>query len=210
MVGNYLQAIHYFDQELGEFLGWMRSSGLLDRSVLVIYGDHQAFLGGQAELPRPARLRHLGRVSPLSGGQADPGHDPTARAAQAAGTWTTTSSHLDVAPTVLGLLGIEDRSTVMLGRDLSRRGQPLAVFRDGSFADESHYFVNQFGRTVASHCYEAATAEPIDCEPLAALQREARDRLEISDTIVQSNLIPVLTPEAAACPLTDANAVRSW
>jgi phosphoglycerol transferase MdoB-like AlkP superfamily enzyme len=197
MVGNYLQSIHYFDQELGEFVGWMRSSGLLDRSVLVIYGDHQAFLGNQPELPpllgfdtwdEYHHFRVVKRtpvIIRLPGGAS-------------AGTWTTTSSHLDVAPTLLSLLGIEDGSAAMLGRDLSRGGQPLAVFRDGSFADESHYFVNQFGRTVASRCYEAATAEPIDCEPLAMLQREARERLETSDTIVQSNLIPLLTSEAAA------------
>lgn len=197
MVGNYLHSIHYFDQELGVFLAWMRETGLLDRSVFVLYGDHQAFLGGQPELPTLLgfdtwnEYHHFSVVKRtpvlirLPGGQA-------------AGAWTTTSSHLDVAPTVLGLLGIEDRSAVMLGRDLSRGGLPLAVFRDGSFADESHYYVNQFGRTVASHCYEAATAAPVDCEPLAATQREARERLELSDTIVQANLIPVLSAEPAA------------
>jgi lipoteichoic acid synthase len=114
-----------------------------------------------------------------------------------AGELTTNSSHLGIAPTVLNLLGIDDGSAVMLGRDVTRGGQPLAVFRDASFDDESHYVAKQFGRTVASRCYEAATAEAIDCEPLAPLQRETRERLEISDTIVQGNLIPTLATESA-------------
>ena len=80
----------------------------------------------------------------------------------------------------------------MLGRDLTRPGESLAVFRDASFADGSHYFVNRFGRTLASRCYEAATAARIDCEPFEALRREARERLEISDLIVQGDLIPAL------------------
>ena len=191
MVGDYLHSVHYADQQLGVFVDGLRESGILDRSLLVIYGDHQGFLGGQAELPALLGFSewneyHHFRVikrTPvlirLPGGVA-------------AGEFTGTSSHLDVAPTVLSLLGVDDPSTVMLGRDLTRPGQPLAVFRDASFADGSHYFVNRFGRVGASRCYEAATAERVDCEPFEALQREARERLELSDLIVQGDLIPLL------------------
>jgi phosphoglycerol transferase MdoB-like AlkP superfamily enzyme len=191
MVGDYLHAIHYADRELGSFVDWMREVGLLDRSVLVIYGDHQGFLGGQKELPGLLGFTewneyHHFRVvkrTPvlirLPGGAA-------------AGEYDGTTSHLDLAPTILSLLGVDDRATVMLGRDLTRPGEPLAVFRDASFADGSHYFVNRFGRTMASRCYEAATAERVDCEPFEALHREARERLEISDLIIQGDLIPAL------------------
>lgn len=192
MVGDYLHAIHYADQELGAFVDWLRESGTLDRSLLVIYGDHQGFLGGQKELPELLGFAdwneyHHFRVvkrTPvlirLPGGQA-------------AGVHTGTTSHLDVAPTVLGLLGIDDGSTVMLGRDILRGGEPLAIFRDASFADATRYYVNRFGHSVASRCYQAETAERVDCAPLAALQQVARERLEISDLIVQGDLIPALT-----------------
>jgi phosphoglycerol transferase MdoB-like AlkP superfamily enzyme len=192
MVGDYLHAVHYADRELGAFVDWLRETGILDRSLLVIYGDHQGFLGGQPELPALLGFTewneyHHFRVvkrTPvlirLPGGEA-------------VGEYTGTSSHLDIAPTVLSLLGVDDRSTVMLGRDLTRPGEPLAAFRDASFADGLHYFVNRFGRTGASRCYEAATAERIDCAPLEAARREARERLELSDLIVQGDLIPALT-----------------
>ena len=69
-------------------------------------------------------------------------------------TFTVSGMAADtVAPTVLSLLGVDDRSTVMLGRDLTRPGEPLAAFRDASFADGSHYklyaFVGNKGDTVA-------------------------------------------------------------
>lgn len=197
LVGDYLQAIHYSDQELGAFVDWLRESGILDRSVLVIYGDHQGFLGGQPELPALLgfsdwnEYHHFQVVKRtpvlirLPGGVA-------------AGAYTGTTSHLDVAPTVLSLLGVDDSSTVMLGRDLTRSGEGLAVFRDASFADSSHYFVNRFGRVSDSRCYEAATAARIDCTPLEELSREARERLEISDLIVQGDLIPALTGQHAS------------
>lgn len=190
-VGDYLQSIHYADQELGAFVDWLRERGILDRSVLVIYGDHQGFLGGQPELPRLLgftewnEYHHFRVVKRTPVLIRLPG-------AQAASVYTGTTSHLDVAPTVLSLLGIDDRSTVMLGRDLTRPGEQLAVFRDASFADDTHYFVNRFGRPEVSRCYDAESAVRIDCEPLGALQREARQRLEISDLIVQGDLIPAL------------------
>jgi phosphoglycerol transferase MdoB-like AlkP superfamily enzyme len=191
LVGDYLQAIHYSDQEMGAFVDWLRESGILDRSVLVIYGDHQGFLGGQPELPGVLGFSEWNEYHHFRVVKRTPViiHVP---GGAASGVYTGTSSHLDVAPTVLSLLGIDDQSTVMLGRDLTRPGEQLAVFRDASFADESHYFVNRFGRLAASRCYDAGSAVRIDCEPLAALQREARERLEISDLIVQGDLIPAL------------------
>lgn len=191
LVGNYLQSIHYADQELGAFVDWMRETGLLDRTVLVIYGDHQGFLSAQPELPGLLGFTDWNEYHHFQVVKRTPViiHLPGGVAAQ---NYAGTSSHLDVAPTVLGLLGIDDSATVMLGRDLLRDEQPLAVFRDASFADESHYYVNRFGRTVASRCYDAATAALIDCEPLERLHRLARERLELSDLIVQEDLIPSL------------------
>ncbi len=44
--GNYLHAVHYFDQAFGEFIDELRMNGLLEESLVVLYGDHQAFLDG--------------------------------------------------------------------------------------------------------------------------------------------------------------------
>ncbi|MCC7367833.1 MAG: LTA synthase family protein [Chloroflexi bacterium] len=191
MLGDYLHAVHYFDQELGTFIGWMRESGLLDRSVLVVYGDHQGFLSGEADLPGILGFSEWNEYHHFKVVKRTPIviRLPGGAAAQ---EFQGASSHLDVAPTVLGLLGVDSSSTVLLGRDVMRPGEGLAIFRDGSFADESHYFVNRFGRTLASRCYEATTAELIDCEPLDEVRQQVRERLEVSDIIVQGDLIPQL------------------
>jgi lipoteichoic acid synthase len=182
---------------MGAFVDFLRESGVLDRSVLVIYGDHQGFLGGQPELPRLLGFEDWNEYHHFQVVKRTPVliHLP---GGVAAGDYPGTSSHLDVAPTVLSLLGIDNHSTVMLGRDLTRPGQSLAVFRDGSFADGAHYFINRFGQLTSSRCYEAATAERIDCEPFEAKRRDARERLELSDLIVQGDLIPALTAARAA------------
>jgi lipoteichoic acid synthase len=43
-LGNYLQAVHYTDRALGGFIEALRRSGRLERSLLVVYGDHSAAL----------------------------------------------------------------------------------------------------------------------------------------------------------------------
>lgn len=39
-MGGYLQSIHYTDKQIGIFLNELKSKGLLDNTVVVLYGDH--------------------------------------------------------------------------------------------------------------------------------------------------------------------------
>jgi len=42
--GNYFRSVHYADQAIGQFINDMDEAGLLDNTVIVIYGDHDARL----------------------------------------------------------------------------------------------------------------------------------------------------------------------
>lgn len=44
VMGNYIKSVHYADEALGQLLEDMDKSGLLDNTVVVIYGDHDAKL----------------------------------------------------------------------------------------------------------------------------------------------------------------------
>ena len=43
-MGNYLKSAHYADEALGEFITTLEQEGLLDDTVIVLYGDHDARL----------------------------------------------------------------------------------------------------------------------------------------------------------------------
>ncbi len=43
-LGNYFKSVHYADQALGEFIDALEQEGILDNTVLIIYGDHDARL----------------------------------------------------------------------------------------------------------------------------------------------------------------------
>lgn len=192
LLGDYLHSVHVFDRAFGELVDTLRERGVLDRSVLVMYGDHHGFLGDSPELARLLGFPERSESDHFRVRKQIPflirlphGRD--------AGVMNVPAGHLDIAPTILGLLGVAEERRVMLGRDLLRGDPPLVVFRDGSFADGTHYFVNRFGPASASSCYEAATGRRRDCAPLAERRRQARQRLEISNLIVEGDLIPALT-----------------
>lgn len=58
-MGNYLKSVHYADAAIGEFINKMRDEALLDNTVIVIYGDHDA------RLPKRSFLR-LNNYNPFT------------------------------------------------------------------------------------------------------------------------------------------------
>lgn len=187
-LGNYLQSVHYFDSAFGEFLRQLKETQLLDESVVALLGDHQAFLQRTTEfsellgIPKQndfenIRIRkQIPFIVRLPGGQA----------AQAS---TVTGGHLDVAPTLLSLLGIVERNRIMLGNDLTRGEDSFVIFRDGGFVDGKHLFQNRFGKPV---CYMLDSGASVDCRTLESGRRRAIQQLEISDYILHADLIPTL------------------
>lgn len=43
-LGNYFKSVHYADEALGEFFAQLEQENLLDNTVIVLYGDHDARL----------------------------------------------------------------------------------------------------------------------------------------------------------------------
>lgn len=190
-LGDYLQAVHYFDRVFGEFVGGLRSSGLLDETVVAIYGDHQAHLGLPREITDLAGFtdqsayhqwlveKRMPLLIRLPHGQH-------------AGPLMTPTGHLDIAPTLLGLLGAADDDRVMLGRDATSAGPPFVVFRNGGFADGDHYYTLPHLRSGRPVCYQASSGQPLDCAQLEAGRARALEQLAISDQVLEHDLLPGL------------------
>jgi phosphoglycerol transferase MdoB-like AlkP superfamily enzyme len=102
MVGNYMRSLHYADNALGQFIERLKTTGIWDDTVVLIYGDHE---GIPAHL-RNESLPHSIRAAALGNDRRVPAilHLP--------GTSPTTIDHLvgqiDLMPTILHLLGIPD------------------------------------------------------------------------------------------------------
>lgn len=199
---RYLESVHYFDRVFGEFVDNLRASGNLDRSVLVVYGDHQAFLHDTEELA--LLLQSATRPGlPYSVWRARRGVPLIVRlpSGAAGGERDVPGGHVDVPVTILGLLGIEDRSRVMLGRDLTASEEGLVVFRDGGYTDGT-YWMEAVGRRSLPVCFHIADAVEIDCRLLERTRRRAAEYLRASDMILRHDLIPLLSGPRLSHPST--------
>jgi lipoteichoic acid synthase len=190
LLGDYLQSVRYFDRAFGTFVDRLRAAGLLDTSVVVLYGDHHGFLGDPPELGRLLGIAPRDEYRTLQVRKKVPMMIRLPHGKQA-GVRTTTGGHLDIAPTLLSLLGIRHESGLMLGRDLTQSQSSLVVFRDGSFTDGTTWYAHRVGLTDGT-CYAVKTGGRVDCAVVAQQRREARARLEVSDLVVRGDLVPSL------------------
>ncbi len=201
-LGQYLQAMHRFDAGFGEFVDALQKSGLLDESVVVVYGDHKAELGRDEDRARNALGRLFGRRPGWT--RPDSGYDYRYWQLmnqlpliihlphdQAAGTRSSTAGHLDIAPTVLNLLGIGDSNMMTLGRDVSSGANAFVVLRDGSFVSGDTLCVTPNASAALAKCNNSRTGEWLDPARFKGRFAEARARLSASDLIITRNLIPV-------------------
>ena len=195
-VGRYLNSVHYFDRAFGALIDRLNASGLLDRSLVVVYGDHRAFWEKTPEVPKLLgfspddrfRLWKAERRLPLLI------RLPTQEGAREV---QEPASHVDIAPTVLSLLGVPAANEVMLGRDLLSDDPPLVVFRDGSFIAGDRAAIAS-GSDSLPECAELRSGAQVPCGPLEQARREATRHKEVSDLLIRGNLIRVLRRPAKA------------
>ena len=128
-LGTAFQCFRYTDRQIGVFLDRLRSSGRLERSVVVFYGDHAsvhrffndevAALKGTEDWMRDSRcLVPLIVYAPgLAGGRL-----------------AVTGGHIDIMPTLLYLLGVDEGKTAAtaMGRNLLNTRRDFAVLPDGT------------------------------------------------------------------------------
>jgi phosphoglycerol transferase MdoB-like AlkP superfamily enzyme len=154
-VGHYLRAVHYTDAAIGHFVEALRAKGILDRSVLVIYGDHDGVTRHKTpELPRllkiPASDERAWFVAehriPLLIRLPHGEH---------AGMVPRFGGQIDIAPTLLALLGIPRAGTPFLGRDLlaPSAASDVVTFPGGYALTPDRLSVRVWSTTVSDRCY---------------------------------------------------------
>jgi len=108
-VGGYIENIHYTDYALGRFFDKLKSIGLYEDSLIVVYGDHtpvlSKFTAGTINYdPSSTQSKEVPLLFKL----------PNTNVGK---LYINRGSHLDIMPTVLDLLGIKN-SHLMFGQSL--------------------------------------------------------------------------------------------
>lgn len=173
LFGNYLQAVHYTDQAIGDFLDRLAKDGLLEQSVVVIYGDHPAPLGqnNNQEMSNFLGYNHraiddyqwqalqkVPLIVHLPGGTSN-------------GTISKISGQVDLFPTLLGLWGEDASQYPVLGHDVLNSPAPgLAISRNGAM-----YYQDRLYNIPGKKVYDFKTGKPLpwsDADPALKLYQE--------------------------------------
>ena len=137
IIENYYNAINYTDKELGLFVDKLEKSRILDDSILIIYGDHNAIsLNDKSKFEEAVgeKIDNLGQWQKY---QKVPMiiRFPNQ---ENKGVNHKSIGQIDVAPTISNLYGINDSQ--YFGRNIFETGDNLVVLRDGSYiyGDENY------------------------------------------------------------------------
>ncbi len=190
--GSYLQAIHYTDEALGQFIADLKESGLYDNTIIGIYGDHhglnknmdnnqekmEEYLGREYDYDEMLRVPLIIHV---------PGSDVNR-------TISTTGGQIDFLPTIANIMGLKINNPYILGQDLVNAKEGFAAFTaylfEGSFIHNNVMFeISREGVFEGSRAWDVETHKELD----AALFEEDYNRAikikETSKEILNQNLI---------------------
>lgn len=192
-VDGYVQTAHYLDQAIGELMHWMKKTGLDKNTMLVLYGDHYGISGNHhkasAELLNQDEFTNFDNLKfqrvPLMF------HMPGLKG----GIKKTYGGEIDVLPTLLNLLGINDRKTIQFGHDLlSSKAPQIVAQRNGDFITPKY-------AKVGSTYYDTKTGEEIE-DPdeklkakLVAISNKVTTQLSLSDRVIAGNLLRFYHPK---------------
>jgi phosphoglycerol transferase MdoB-like AlkP superfamily enzyme len=195
--GNYLHTMRFFDDALDAFMRGLAADGLRDKSVVVVFGDHDAGFARDAALAHAMGLRD-GEAAWEANDRVPlfirvPG--AVLRASELVGERAMPAGQTDFAPTVLSLLGIDAAGLPYVGRNLLAAAANGPVVRPfGEWIDRSRFYFARGSRHV---CYDA-DGHPLADAACAAGDRAARRTREISRLVLGADLQARLRARLAA------------
>ncbi len=185
--GNYVHTMHFFDSALASFTAALAAEGMLEDTMIVLWGDHDAGLGWEWEMAQAIDGRwhvldwYLTERVPLI--IRLPGRP------QAGGEMAIAGGQTDIAPTVLGLLGIDPAPYAFLGRNLlGAPGDEAVVGAQQSWLDSKYLFRPEGTTLDEGECYDLATRQKVAIAECAAGYQAARRQQEISRQVLVHDL----------------------
>jgi len=185
--GNYLHTMHHFDHALSDFVTALDEAGLMDRSVIALWGDHDAGFEWRSEIAAAMGVPHNAAGWFLS--QQVPLVIRLPGAAARDELIRTPAGHADVAPTLLALLGVDPARYAFVGRNLlGSPGSGPVIGEYRCWRDATHLYLRRGPLVTDGDCIELATMTEIDSEACVAGFEEARRQVEISGIVLDQDL----------------------
>ncbi|UOQ43908.1 LTA synthase family protein [Halobacillus salinarum] len=187
-VDRYFQTVRYEDESIKKFFKLMKENGQYKDTIFVLYGDHY----GISENHNRAMSEILGKdIRPFEHVQLQKVpliiHIPGMKGKD----MHTVGGEIDLKPTILHLLGIDEKNDVQFGTDLfSKNREDFTILRDGSVVTDKYVYAAE-----GNKCYDKSTEKEIEAETCAPLKEKADKELDYSDKVVYGDLLRFMDSE---------------
>ena len=152
MFGSYIKSVHYADKALGEFIDGLEKEGLLENTVLIIYGDHDAKIKKSQFEYFYNYDRKTGKVIEKDSIDYKVIDDIDYELLRSVPfiiyskdiepkVISKVSSMLDAFPTIANMFGFETKYT--LGSDIFDDKDNIVVFPNGNWLTDKMYYDNK-------------------------------------------------------------------
>lgn len=197
-LGNYFTTAHYADEAIGEFINELDDAGLLDDTILVIYGDHDA------KIKRSEYNRYY-NYDPETDSildEDDPNYDEFTKYDYELNRkvpfiiWTKDEQErkeikevmgmYDVLPTLGNMLGIH--SEYALGHDIFSTDENFVVFPNGNWVTDKMYYDSQSEEGILLDEDAVISADYIE-----KYTKRAEEEVTVSNDIIVHDLIKKTT-----------------
>ena len=193
-LGNYFKSVHYADEAIGEFINNLDESGLLDDTIVVIYGDHDAKLK-KSEFERFYNYDYetdtilskddpnyqevdfysyeLNRKVPFIIWSKDKKYQKEV---------TKVMGMYDVLPTLGNMMGFS--SQYALGHDIFSIDENVVVFPDGNWVTDKMYYNSQKeeGKVLNE-------GETVSVDYIEKYNKYAEEAISVSSSIIIYDLV---------------------
>lgn len=197
VVDDYFETAHYLDQSVQEFFNYLKKSGLYEKSVIVLYGDHYGISGSDDTY-----------FAPYIGVNAQNWNDYDNTMMQrvpfmidipgqkGGGINNEYAGEIDVMPTLEHLLGVHTQNYIQFGQDLfNNRRQQFVALRNRGFITP---MITKPSATSTTY-YDTQTGAPLTLTPaqqtyVNAVQAKVNTMLDMSDMLNTEDLLRFYTP----------------
>lgn len=193
-LGSYVKSVHYADETIGEFINGLDADGILENTVIIVYGDHDAKL-------RKSEFIKYYNYDPYTDSILDKDNENYktvdfysyelnrkvpfiiwSKNKKFATEVTKVMGMYDVAPTIGNMFGFSN--PYALGHDIFSINENVVVFPDGNWLTNKMYYNNQKEEGLLLQA-----DEPVSVDYIEKYTKYAEEIMDVSDAIIVHDLI---------------------
>ncbi|WP_283679441.1 LTA synthase family protein [Lentilactobacillus sp. Marseille-Q4993] len=195
VVNNYFLTAHYLDQSIHEFYRYMKKSGLLKNSMIVLYGDHYGISDSENKNLAKALGKDPSEWTDYNDAQFQRVpfmiNIPSRKDGFVSNKY---GGEIDFLPTIMHLMGISTKRYIQFGTDmLSKQHDQLVAFRNQDWVNPQYTSIDN--NIYSNKTGELAKLTKQQQKQVKKDKKQVNQELSLSDSLNEKNLLRFYHPK---------------